>query len=37
MIGGLPFTELRRAVYVHPTIAEGLTFLLRNEPRSPDR
>jgi pyruvate/2-oxoglutarate dehydrogenase complex dihydrolipoamide dehydrogenase (E3) component len=37
MIGGLPFTELRRAVYVHPTIAEGLTFLLRNEPRSSDR
>ena len=37
MVGRLPFTELRRAIYVHPTIAEGLTFLLRNAPTAPDR
>ena len=35
MVGRLPFTELRRAIYVHPTIAEGLTFLLRNTPTAP--
>ena len=35
MVGRLPFTELRRAIYVHPTIAEGLTFLLRNAPTAP--
>jgi pyruvate/2-oxoglutarate dehydrogenase complex dihydrolipoamide dehydrogenase (E3) component len=36
MVGRLPFTDLRRAIYVHPTIAEGLTFLLRNAPTAPD-
>jgi pyruvate/2-oxoglutarate dehydrogenase complex dihydrolipoamide dehydrogenase (E3) component len=36
MIGRLPFTDLRRAIYVHPTIAEGLTFLLSNAPTAPD-
>jgi hypothetical protein len=35
MVGRLPFTELRRAIYVHPTIAERLTFLLRNAPTAP--
>jgi pyruvate/2-oxoglutarate dehydrogenase complex dihydrolipoamide dehydrogenase (E3) component len=32
IVGRVPFTALRRAIYVHPTIAEGLTFLLRNPP-----
>jgi pyruvate/2-oxoglutarate dehydrogenase complex dihydrolipoamide dehydrogenase (E3) component len=36
MVGRVPFTELRRAIYVHPTIAEGLTFLLRNPPTAPE-
>src|ERR1700751_1512122 len=35
MIAGLPFTELHQAVYVHPTIAEGLTFLLRTPLKAP--
>jgi pyruvate/2-oxoglutarate dehydrogenase complex dihydrolipoamide dehydrogenase (E3) component len=32
MIGRIPYTALRRAIYAHPTAAEGLTFLLRNKP-----
>ena len=28
MLGGLPFTALRDAVFTHPTAAEGLTLLL---------
>ena len=32
MVGRLPYTELHRAIYAHPTMAEGLTFLLRNTP-----
>lgn len=35
MVGGLPYTELHRAVYAHPTVAEGLTFLLRGTPVAP--
>jgi Pyridine nucleotide-disulphide oxidoreductase, dimerisation domain len=35
MVGGLPYTELHRAVYAHPTVAEGLTFLLRGTPATP--
>ncbi len=30
MIGRISYTALRRAIYAHPTAAEGLTFLLRN-------
>jgi hypothetical protein len=37
MIGGLPYTALRSAIYAHPTAAEGLTFLLRNTPAVPAR
>lgn len=36
IVGHVPFTALRRAIYVHPTIAEGLTFLLRNTPTALD-
>ena len=36
MVGQVPFTALGRAIYVHPTIAEGLTFLLRNPPTAPE-
>ncbi|MGH3208914.1 MAG: FAD-dependent oxidoreductase, partial [Trebonia sp.] len=32
MVGGVPYTALHRAIYAHPTMAEGLTFLLRNTP-----
>ena len=32
MIGRMPYTALRSAIYAHPTAAEGLTFLLRNKP-----
>ena len=28
MLGDLPYTALRDAIFTHPTIAEGLTFLL---------
>ena len=37
MIGRVPYTALGRAIYAHPTAAEGLTFLLRNEPTVPAR
>lgn len=30
MLGNLPYTVLRDAIYTHPTIAEGLVFLLAN-------
>jgi pyruvate/2-oxoglutarate dehydrogenase complex dihydrolipoamide dehydrogenase (E3) component len=36
MVGGLAYTALRRAIYAHPTVAEGLTFLVRNTPIAPD-
>jgi pyruvate/2-oxoglutarate dehydrogenase complex dihydrolipoamide dehydrogenase (E3) component len=32
MVGGLPYTSLRRAIFTHPTMSEGLTFLVRNTP-----
>jgi len=35
MIGGIPYTALRKAIYAHPTVAEGITFLLRNTPTTP--
>ncbi|HXA60904.1 MAG TPA: FAD-dependent oxidoreductase [Streptosporangiaceae bacterium] len=35
MIGGIPYTALRKAIYAHPTMAEGITFLLRNTPTTP--
>jgi pyruvate/2-oxoglutarate dehydrogenase complex dihydrolipoamide dehydrogenase (E3) component len=35
MVGRVPYTALRRALYAHPTMAEGLTFLLRNTPTAP--
>jgi pyruvate/2-oxoglutarate dehydrogenase complex dihydrolipoamide dehydrogenase (E3) component len=37
MIGRVPYTALRRAIYAHPTTSEGLTFLLRNTPTAPAR
>jgi pyruvate/2-oxoglutarate dehydrogenase complex dihydrolipoamide dehydrogenase (E3) component len=37
MVGRVPYTALRSAIYAHPTIAEGLTFLLRNTPTAPAR
>jgi pyruvate/2-oxoglutarate dehydrogenase complex dihydrolipoamide dehydrogenase (E3) component len=35
MVGHLPYTALHQAIYAHPTIAEGLTFLLRSTPAVP--
>jgi pyruvate/2-oxoglutarate dehydrogenase complex dihydrolipoamide dehydrogenase (E3) component len=32
MIGGLPYTALRDAIFTHPTTAEGLVFLLASVP-----
>jgi pyruvate/2-oxoglutarate dehydrogenase complex dihydrolipoamide dehydrogenase (E3) component len=32
MVGAIPYTALHSAIYAHPTMAEGLTFLLRNTP-----
>jgi pyruvate/2-oxoglutarate dehydrogenase complex dihydrolipoamide dehydrogenase (E3) component len=32
MLGGLPYTVLRGAIFTHPTVAEGLVFLLANVP-----
>ncbi len=37
MIGHLPYTTMRNAIFAHPTIAEGLTFLLQSTPISPAR
>ena len=28
MLGGLPYTRLKGAIYIHPTLAEGLFFLM---------
>jgi pyruvate/2-oxoglutarate dehydrogenase complex dihydrolipoamide dehydrogenase (E3) component len=32
MLGGLPYTALRDAIFTHPTAAEGLLSLLANVP-----
>ena len=32
MLGGLPYTVLRDAIFAHPTTAEGLNMLLRSVP-----
>jgi pyruvate/2-oxoglutarate dehydrogenase complex dihydrolipoamide dehydrogenase (E3) component len=33
MVGGLPYTTLRDAIFTHPTTAEGLVFLLTSVPK----
>lgn len=30
MLGGLPYSVLRDAIFTHPTMAEGLNVLLTN-------
>jgi len=35
MLGGLPYTVLRDAIFTHPTTAEGLVFLLASVPAKP--
>jgi pyruvate/2-oxoglutarate dehydrogenase complex dihydrolipoamide dehydrogenase (E3) component len=35
MIGRQPYTRLREGIFTHPTVGEGLTFLLANEPVAP--
>jgi pyruvate/2-oxoglutarate dehydrogenase complex dihydrolipoamide dehydrogenase (E3) component len=32
MLGGLPYTVLRDGLFTHPTVAEGLVYLLANVP-----
>jgi len=32
MLGGLPYTTLRDAIFTHPTAAEGLVYLLASVP-----
>jgi pyruvate/2-oxoglutarate dehydrogenase complex dihydrolipoamide dehydrogenase (E3) component len=35
MVGHIPYTALSTAIYAHPSMAEGLTFLIRNTPTDP--
>ena len=35
MVAKTPYTALRATVYAHPTMSEGLTFLLRKDPTAP--
>jgi pyruvate/2-oxoglutarate dehydrogenase complex dihydrolipoamide dehydrogenase (E3) component len=35
MVGGVPYTTLGTGIFAHPTISEGLTFLLRGTPSAP--
>jgi hypothetical protein len=35
MIGEMPYTTLGTGIFTHPTVSEGLVFLLRNTPASP--
>jgi len=32
MLGGLPYTVLRDAIFAHSTVAEGFVFLLASVP-----
>ena len=35
MLGGMPYTALRDAIFTHPTAAEGLIALFANPPSAP--
>jgi pyruvate/2-oxoglutarate dehydrogenase complex dihydrolipoamide dehydrogenase (E3) component len=37
MLGGMPYTALRDAIFTHPTAAEGLIGLFANPPSAPRR
>jgi len=37
MLGGMPYTALRDAIFTHPTAAEGLVGLFANPPSAPSR
>jgi pyruvate/2-oxoglutarate dehydrogenase complex dihydrolipoamide dehydrogenase (E3) component len=37
MLGGMPYTALRDAIFTHPTMAEGLVGLFANPPSAPTR
>jgi pyruvate/2-oxoglutarate dehydrogenase complex dihydrolipoamide dehydrogenase (E3) component len=37
MVGRVPYTALHAAICAHPTMADGLTFLMRNAPTAPAR
>jgi hypothetical protein len=32
MLSGMPYSKLREAIFAHPTMAEGMGFLLANVP-----
>jgi pyruvate/2-oxoglutarate dehydrogenase complex dihydrolipoamide dehydrogenase (E3) component len=36
MLGGMPYTALRDAIFTHPTMAEGLVSLFASPPKAPD-
>jgi len=36
MLGGIPYTALRDAIFTHPTAAEGLIGLFANSPSAPE-
>jgi pyruvate/2-oxoglutarate dehydrogenase complex dihydrolipoamide dehydrogenase (E3) component len=35
MLGGMPYTALRSAIFTHPTVAEGLVVLFASPPTTP--
>src|SRR5260370_40337585 len=35
MLGGMPYTALRDAIFTHPTVAEGFVVLFANPPSAP--
>jgi hypothetical protein len=35
MLGGMPYTALRNAIFTHPTMAEGLDGLFADPPAAP--
>jgi len=35
MLGGMPYTTLRDAIFTHPTASEGLVGLFANAPAAP--
>jgi hypothetical protein len=37
MLGGMPYTALRDAIFTHPTAAEGLVSLFANPPSTAER
>jgi pyruvate/2-oxoglutarate dehydrogenase complex dihydrolipoamide dehydrogenase (E3) component len=34
ILAGMPYTQLREAIFAHPTMAEGLGFLIASVPNA---